>query len=159
MSEEQAPPASEAESGERTKAEAPPPPKGWAFWRPRVARGVLIGGVLFAAMKLAPSVPREQTLSVRAPELEAIVELELTVLDSSGAPQSSATLHPARPERELRHSVELPNGTYVVEVNALVERPGAPNGEKISRRVELRSEVRLEEHTVRVALTPDTNLR
>ena len=135
-----------------------------AFWRPRVARVLLFGGLAFAALRFAPSFPKEQTIEFRAPEGSRIDTLELSWRPPEDPVTGRTTLHPAEPQARLRHTLSLPNGVYELEVQAHLEGPctGAPTDTAPhtlrapcpTQVLEQSRKVQLDEHTFRFDLTP-----
>ncbi|HMJ10409.1 MAG TPA: hypothetical protein VK524_03330 [Polyangiaceae bacterium] len=98
-------------------------------WRARLARLLLFGGVAVAVVSLLPSVPREQILLFRLQERELVRELRATWSVPGREPEGGVTLHfsEAAPHT-VRHSVSLPNGSYVLDVR--VERAESPSGSR-----------------------------
>jgi hypothetical protein len=138
--------------------------KTWAYWRPRVARLMLFGGLAWTALQFAPALPKEQTVEFRAAEGSRITELELSWRPPDGAVSGRTTLRPAEPVERLRHNLNVPNGTYEIEVRARLEgpcpgartegAPGTPHAPCPTQVFDQSRKVHMEEHTLRFDLTP-----
>jgi hypothetical protein len=94
-------------------------PKKWAFWRVRLARALVLGGVALAAARLLPALPQEQQLMFLAPEGSTIVALDL-VWRAQGerAALGGTQLRPGEPTSRLSHRLKVPNGQYELEITA-----------------------------------------
>lgn len=94
-------------------------PRRWAFWRVRLARALVIGGVALAAGRLLPALPQEQQLTFLAPEGRDIVELDLVWRTPGDTAAVGGTqLRPGAPAPRVSHRIKVPNGQYELEITA-----------------------------------------
>ncbi len=135
--------------------------KTWEFWRPRLARVVLFAGLAYAGLRFAPALPKDQVIEFRAPEGSRIRELELSWRPPGDVVAGRTMLHPVQPDVRVRHSLSLPNGTYELEVRAVLEghcagapTEGARSAPCPTQVFDQSRKVQLEEHTLRFDLTP-----
>lgn len=113
-------------------------------WKRHLPRLVLLGGLALAAVVVAPTIPRDQTLVFRlGEEVQPVRRLEATwTRYGQDEPTGGVTLtFPDHAPRLVRHQLHVPNGQYVL---AIVLERAAP--ETTSReRANLRGE-----HTARI---------
>lgn len=96
-----------------------PLPNGWGFWRKRLGRALIFGGLAIALTQLLPALPEDQVLLIEPPEGVALTRAELTYFSSEdGEALLGTELTSASPAPRLAHSVRLPNAEYVVNVVA-----------------------------------------
>ena len=100
--------------------------------RHRIARGVLILGVVALLLYLGPRWPREQTLLFRlGPSGAAVTRLEASWVKEGNAELAGGmTLDfPDAAPDTVRHTVSLPNGEYTVTVE--LTRQASPDGSNV----------------------------
>ncbi|MCC6903611.1 MAG: hypothetical protein IT377_31875 [Polyangiaceae bacterium] len=87
------------------------------LWRRLAARVAIVGGVAVAVSVATPWVPREQVLIYRVSGGDPVRRLKVHVTrEGESEAALGATLTGASPS--FRHGVSLPNGRYVVSVQA-----------------------------------------
>lgn len=139
------------------------PPSGWAFWRLRLARALVVGGLAVAVLRLAPALPREQHVIVEAPPGTNITALNLSWRSQEDdRVVGGVELKPHGETRRVSHLLKVPNGDYTLAVSAHVVRPDAaptlpaPEAAATSRPPELlllERTVSLDGDTTRLTLT------
>lgn len=83
--------------------------------RRRIARLVLAGGVVFAALKLWPSWPRELEVEYQlGAEHSEIVELRVAYLEGTQELQGVSFSFPDGAPHAVRHRLTLPAGSFVL---------------------------------------------
>lgn len=96
-----------------------PNPTGWAFWRKRLARALILGGLAIALAEFLPALPEDQTLHLEPPAGVKLTRAELTYFSpESGEALLGTELTSAGTKSGLTHSVRLPNSDYLVNVKA-----------------------------------------
>lgn len=139
-----------------------PNPKSWGFWRARLARALLVGGVALAALRLAPALPRDQHLEFVAPRGTAIRALDLT-WSADGTAVGGVQLRPSDPTDRIEHYIRVPHGRYTLEIAARLSTCGrapcehsdtsdAPRG-SADRTVSFERTLELGGETTRLTLT------
>jgi hypothetical protein len=101
--------------------------------------------VITLAVILGPEVPRDQPLRVVLPRARphgGARRITVTWEHPGEHPVGSATFSLDGAQRELTHTLRLPNGEYVlhIEVEVVQDPSGALDVERHRRRVELRGE-------------------
>ena len=119
------PEADQPEADQPGVAESSPPqPNTWAFWRRRLARGLIVGGLALAVLRLAPEVPREQHVIIEAPPGANITALNLSWRSQDDERVvGGVELRPHGETHRLSHLIKVPNGDYTLAVSARVARP------------------------------------
>lgn len=112
---------------------APPGINSWAFWKRRLARVAIIGGLALLATKVFPALPTDQHVLVVAPTGYKLRDVSLSYADlSSGQLLGAAQLRPsdANPTT-VSHKIRLSNGDYKLivssEVNTFDGKPAFLN--------------------------------
>jgi hypothetical protein len=101
-------------------------------------------GAAATAWAIAPTVPHDQEIRIvfRTLAPRPVRRVTLTWEVPGGEPLGGVTLHPSGASRELSHTLRLPNGEYVLNID--VERAQGPTGataiETHRSRVELQGE-------------------
>jgi len=94
-------------------------------WRPLLARLALVLGVLLALLPLLPEIPREQTLLFRfdGTGVERL-EVSWTRTGEKEALGGVSYSFPVQATRDVRHRVRLPDGEYVLSIEAETRAAG-----------------------------------
>lgn len=118
-----------------------PAPSSWTFWKKRLARFFLVGGLVLLATQLLPELPQEQHVLLKAPPGARIVEAGLTYfLTGETEALAGARLQFSEPVAQVPHSLELPNGRYRVDLSARgLDPKGQPVHWKLSEELTLDS--------------------
>ncbi len=109
-------------------------------WRRRAARFVLLFGLALAAVYLLPRLPREQTLVFHVPENHVErLDVSYTPRGESEASGGFTLTFPDTTPRDVRHSVELPNGDYELSIELTPDQSGVARDRetRFERRVTL----------------------
>lgn len=87
--------------------------------RGRIARFILIAGLLLAASRVLPSIPREQILLFQLEGSGVVRRLDATwTASGSKEPAGGVSLNfPSPPPRSVRHTLSLPNGPYELAIS------------------------------------------
>src|SRR5690606_7978094 len=98
------------------------------FWRKRLARFLLVGGLALLATQVLPELPREQRVVLQAPRGARIAEAGLTYFREGELEAiSGVQLHFSQPLAQVPHSLDLPNGPYRLELSVHgVDAEGQP---------------------------------
>ncbi len=111
--------SSEPEAGSDTgEADEDEPRRGYN-WRQHLPRLVLLGGLAVAAVVVAPTIPRDQTLVFRlGEEVQPVHRLEATwTRYGQEEPTGGVTLtFPDHAPSRVRHQLHVPNGQYVLAI-------------------------------------------
>lgn len=91
----------------------------WAFWKPRLARGLLIGALFVAAAQVFPTLPRDQEVRVQLSQGH-LREVRVTYLQDSMS-LAGATVRPGRGGTHASHTTSLKNGDYKISLDAIGE--------------------------------------
>ncbi|MDX2054087.1 MAG: hypothetical protein SFV15_16935 [Polyangiaceae bacterium] len=96
------------------------------WWRSLVGRASLLGGVLALVTLIGPRMPHEQELAFNLGKAEA-QQLEVSwTPESEVEAQGGFSLNlAAKPSRIVRHTAELPNGSYRFDI-VVTPSPIAP---------------------------------
>lgn len=114
------------------------------FWKRRAAHLLLVGGLALAAVQVLDSMPHEQELLFEIPADQTIRSLSATWSDADGVQLGGLRLdYPEGRRHDIRHSVQLANGDYEIqiEVEIFEPEPGGANARSktnVERRVTLR---------------------
>jgi hypothetical protein len=94
-------------------------------WRRALGLG-LLGLGLAGGIHLFDEAPSDHRLVLRAPTGARVRSLELTLLDAPGGePRAGARYAAAEPALRVEHVARVPDGTYMLELTAVLERDGA----------------------------------
>ncbi len=99
----------------------------WAFWKKRLARASVMGGLVLVVTQFLPALQEEQRLEVHAPDGYQLKQVRLSY-SKGGDPEAllGTTLRPTHPTERLVHSFELASGDYLVDIEAeLLREDGA----------------------------------
>jgi len=116
----------------------------YQFWKRRVAHLLLVGGLALAAAQVFGAMPRQQELLFELPEGQTIRRLSATWADPEGVQLGGLRLdYPEGRRQNVRHSVQLANGDYEIQIEVELFGPRGGNGDarsktNVERRVTLR---------------------
>lgn len=109
-----------SEDGTQLSRSAESPDRGsWAFWRKRLARALIFGGLAVALAELLPALPEDQILLLEPPAGVKLTRAQLTYFSAEDGDALIGTeLTSSGTSASLAHSVRLPNSEYRVSVVA-----------------------------------------
>lgn len=119
-------------------------PHRFQFWKRRAAHLLLVGGLALAVVQVLDAMPREQELLFELPDGQVIRSLSATWTDTEGAQLGGLHLdYPEGRRQSVRHSVQLANGDYEIQIEVELFGATAGSGDarsktNVERRVSLR---------------------
>lgn len=94
-------------------------PSSWAFWRRRLARVLVVGGIALFAVQVLVNLPRDQHIVFRAPSGHELRQLSVTYRQAADRETLGGTrFELPQPTSHTSHVFRLPEGSYIFSVAA-----------------------------------------
>ena len=118
---------SEKRSPDATSETAPERPldlKSWAFWKKRLGRALILGGLALGVAQVLPALPEDQRIEIIAPSGASLSQVQLTYFSSDhDQPLAGTQITTIEPTGRLPHTIRLPNGKYSIQISAHGQEP------------------------------------
>ncbi len=119
----------------------------WRFWKKRLARVSIVGGLALLVTQVLPAIPQEQRIEVRAPDGYELVDVQVAYSEGASAEILGGThIHPPTPARSVVLDLNLRSGSYSMLIAAELvplDEPKQTFFLKDSRKIELSGTSRL----------------